>query len=293
VIGGLIWAVYSTTHETGEMVKKNLVVVSLAIFCGLLGASPANAEPGGPAPVIISPANGATVTARANEEITVEYTCPTYVQKNVTYEHNTGWYGYHVVFANSAELNPAGEFATPFVLYRAAPYPINAAEDVCRSKLPAYFGNKYGTYYMRIEREQINNCGSAQNNCREVFPIQSFTTVAPVATPTPVAPTPIETTPAKGRVKAWLGCGLGRNTRPSNACPAEKKIGAFFKDSVETKYAVCVKFPNGRRLCARNQLAEAGTLYVNTISPGGAGIYRVTWMAGGKSYTASIRSGRT
>ena len=102
-----------------------------------------------------------------------------------------------------------------------------------------------------------------------------------------------ETTPTTGRVKVWLGCGLGKNTRPSSVCPAGKKIGAFFEDSVETKYTVCVNFPNGRRLCARDQLAEAGTVQVNAITPGGAGIYKVTWTAGGKSYSASIRSGRT
>ena len=94
-------------------------------------------------------------------------------------------------------------------------------------------------------------------------------------------------------VKVWLGCGLTKNTRPASACPAGKKIGAFFKDSVETKYTVCVKFPDGRRLCARDQLAEAGIVQVNAITPGGVGIYKVTWTVGGKSYSASIRSGRS
>ena len=94
-------------------------------------------------------------------------------------------------------------------------------------------------------------------------------------------------------VKVWLGCGLTKDTRPSSVCPAGKKIGAFFKDSVETTYTVCVKFPNGRRLCARDQLAEAGIVQVNAITPGGVGIYKVTWTVGGKSYSASIRSGRS
>jgi hypothetical protein len=269
---------------------KCLVSVLGAIAVAvLLAASRANAEPGGPAPVILSPGNGATVTTQANEEIMVEFTCPSYIQKNVNYEYSTSWYGYHVVFANSAELNPSGEFATPFVLYRGAPYPINASEDVCRTRLPSYFGNKYGTYYLRIERDQINSCGSAQNNCREVFGIQSFTTTAPppVVVPTPSAPAQ-PTNPAAGgrpKVVVWTGCGLSVHTAKSSKCPIRGRMGAFIKSSKEISYKLCVRFPEGESLCTqRPQLAEAATTYVNKITGHTPGRYVVTWVVEGRRY---------
>jgi hypothetical protein len=51
---------------------------------------------------------------------------------------------------------------------------------------------------------------------------------------------------------------------------------------VPTNYTVCIRFPTGRRLCARGQEAEAGVTYVNKITGSIAGRHRVAWYVQGR-----------
>ncbi|HEU5252026.1 MAG TPA: hypothetical protein VFU16_01705 [Solirubrobacterales bacterium] len=47
-------------------------------------------------------------------------------------------------------------------------------------------------------------------------------------------------------------------------------------------YTVCITFPSKRRLCARNQAAEAETTYVNRITTSVVGWHKVVWFADGR-----------
>lgn len=49
-----------------------------------------------------------------------------------------------------------------------------------------------------------------------------------------------------------------------------------------TSYKVCVRFPGGRNLCAADQEAEAGVLYVNHLTTNIVGRHRVTWFVAGR-----------
>lgn len=57
----------------------------------------------------------------------------------------------------------------------------------------------------------------------------------------------------------------------------------FESEAADALYEVCVAFPTGEELCAGEQEAQAGALYVNTISTADIpGIYNVTWSVGGQ-----------
>jgi hypothetical protein len=93
----------------------------------------------------------------------------------------------------------------------------------------------------------------------------------------------------------YVACGASQNAKPSHACPKRSKKGAFFRsnrgaacrdpagNSVRcVYYKVCIRFPNGRNLCANHQQAIKGTLYVNKITSNVPGKHRVTWFVKGK-----------
>lgn len=90
----------------------------------------------------------------------------------------------------------------------------------------------------------------------------------------------------------YVGCGVSRTTKPSHVCNKKEKKGAFFKATrsafpkdaanPKTHYTICVRFPGGKNLCARSQVAKAETLYVNKITSVTPGRHRVTWFVGGK-----------
>ncbi|HWN73647.1 MAG TPA: hypothetical protein VNN15_07570 [Solirubrobacterales bacterium] len=83
--------------------------------------------------------------------------------------------------------------------------------------------------------------------------------------------------------KHYVGCGVSRNAKPAHVCPKKAKKGAFFKSlNGDVVYAVCVKFPSGKNLCAQAQEAEQGTLYVNKITSTIPGRHVVSWFVKGQ-----------
>jgi len=93
----------------------------------------------------------------------------------------------------------------------------------------------------------------------------------------------------------YVACGVSQNAKPSHVCPKKRKKGAFFRstrggpcrdsdgNSVRcVYYKVCIRFPNGKNLCASHQQAIKGTLYVNRITSNVPGKHRVTWFVKGK-----------
>jgi hypothetical protein len=83
--------------------------------------------------------------------------------------------------------------------------------------------------------------------------------------------------------KHYVGCGVSPKATPSHVCPKKSKKGAFFKSlKADVNYSVCVRFPSGKTLCAKQQEAKQGTLYVNKITSTIPGKHRVTWFVEGK-----------
>lgn len=81
----------------------------------------------------------------------------------------------------------------------------------------------------------------------------------------------------------YVACGLSQNAKPAHVCPKARKKGAFFRSNkADVFYAVCVKFPTKKHLCAPKQEAVQGTLYVNKITSDIPGKHRVTWFVKGK-----------
>jgi hypothetical protein len=75
------------------------------------------------------------------------------------------------------------------------------------------------------------------------------------------------------------GCGTEAGTAPSHLCHKGDRLGAFFQSlNVDAAYTVCVKFPlRDKTLCAEQQQAAAGVLYVNKITSGIVGKTSITW----------------
>jgi hypothetical protein len=83
--------------------------------------------------------------------------------------------------------------------------------------------------------------------------------------------------------KHYVACGSSQNAKPSHSCPANSKKGAFFKSvKADVFYTVCVRFPEGKNLCAPHQPATKGTLYVNNITSNVVGKHRVSWFVANK-----------
>jgi hypothetical protein len=81
----------------------------------------------------------------------------------------------------------------------------------------------------------------------------------------------------------YVACGLSQKAKPAHTCPKGRKKGAFFRSNdANVFYAVCVKFPTKKHLCAPKQEAVQGTLYVNKITSNIPGEHRVTWFVKGK-----------
>jgi hypothetical protein len=247
---------------------------ALVVTALVLAMTSSVATAAGPPIVNLSPANGTTYTTGPASY--VEFTCPRFT---TSYSSEVTASSYYVTFATSPELNPNGELASPFVVGFTGAYPINAAEDLCRAEISGTIMSRPGTYYWRVQRI---NCDIT--NCREYGPIWGFNLVSP---PPPPPPSGGGNTGPKLRLTGYVGCGLSRNARAMSRCN-RTHVGAFFKSSQAVRYSVCVKFPNGRNLCARNQEAEAGVLYVNKITAGAKGLYWVTWNANGRRVVRSF-----
>lgn len=88
---------------------------------------------------------------------------------------------------------------------------------------------------------------------------------------------------AAAAYRHYIACGISENSKPAHHCPKGSKKGAFFKSNLaDVNYAVCVKFPSGKNLCAHSQPAKQGTLYVNKITSTIVGVHVVSWYVKGK-----------
>jgi hypothetical protein len=82
---------------------------------------------------------------------------------------------------------------------------------------------------------------------------------------------------AAGTYIAYVGCDTTGETPASHVCVIGEEPGAFFEAAEEeVEYEVCVTFPEEETLCAEEQLAEAGELYVNEITTEVPGNHLVT-----------------
>jgi Excalibur calcium-binding domain len=106
-------------------------------------------------------------------------------------------------------------------------------------------------------------------------------TPAPVVTP-PTEPVMEEPLPVEPAYRAYVACSRSRRAVPAHRCPRGSRVGAFFESSEETSYTVCVHFPDARPLCAAAQEAEAGVIYVNSVTTQTVGLHRVIWEVGGR-----------
>jgi hypothetical protein len=78
--------------------------------------------------------------------------------------------------------------------------------------------------------------------------------------------------------EAFVGCDdLAENPIPSHECQIGDFPGAFFESNEDVEYDVCIEFPDTEFLCAEEQFAEAGFLYVNSITTNEPGMHYVSW----------------
>lgn len=81
----------------------------------------------------------------------------------------------------------------------------------------------------------------------------------------------------------YVACGLSQKAKPSHVCQKPRKKGAFFRSNkADVFYTVCVRFPTRKNLCAPEQEAVRGTLYVNKITTNIPGEHQVSWFVKGK-----------
>jgi hypothetical protein len=257
-----------------------VLVVVLAALC-----VPAAAQATGPSFENLSPRNGASVTVSSYSGVKVEFSCPSYYEVTPWgTEHERNWLDYEVLLSPSPFI---GEFGG-LVVYGPK---IPSAFESCSMSIPSYKVEPAGTYYWRVRRIDREVAGGYEYGAPT-----SFTTFAEASGPTgPTTPAP-PTTPTDpdgagtARVTVWTGCGLSARTPKSSRCGLRGKIGAFIKASREVSYRVCVRFPEGQRLCtSRPQRAEAGTTYVNKITGHAPGTYVVTWIVEGHRYKRTLR----
>ena len=92
---------------------------------------------------------------------------------------------------------------------------------------------------------------------------------------------PVSASGAAASYHTFVGCDdLSEEPVASNVCEVGDFPGAYFESSEETEYKVCVEFPNEEVLCAEEQVAEAGVLYVNSITTDEEGFHTASWFVG-------------
>jgi hypothetical protein len=96
-------------------------------------------------------------------------------------------------------------------------------------------------------------------------------------TPPPPTPSPAEPEEEPTHYTAYVACGLSSHAPPAHECPHRARVGAFLRSSREVAYTVCAVFPTGRRICAAEQIAAAGVLYVNKVTSNIVGWHKVVW----------------
>lgn len=80
----------------------------------------------------------------------------------------------------------------------------------------------------------------------------------------------------------YVACSTGQFATPSHVCQVDDVPGAFFESpEAEVEYDVCVTFPDAEVICAEEQEAEEGVLYVNAIFTDLAGNHFVNWYVEG------------
>jgi hypothetical protein len=88
---------------------------------------------------------------------------------------------------------------------------------------------------------------------------------------------------APAAYRYYVACGVTENAKPAHECSKASKKGAFFKSrNGDVNYSICVKFPTGKNICAKAQLAKQGILYFNKITSNIPGKHRVSWFVEGK-----------
>ncbi|HEX5928296.1 MAG TPA: hypothetical protein VFY48_02795 [Solirubrobacterales bacterium] len=93
---------------------------------------------------------------------------------------------------------------------------------------------------------------------------------------------PGTTATASAAYDAYVACSRTRTAAPASSCFAGDAVGAFFRSNLaDVTYEVCVTFPTGKELCANDQAATRGTLYVNNITTTIPGRHTVTWTVNG------------
>jgi hypothetical protein len=79
-------------------------------------------------------------------------------------------------------------------------------------------------------------------------------------------------------IVVYGACERNQSATPSHRCHKGQKLGAFFQSNgVDALYSVCVQFPNRRQICAEDQRAAKGVLYVNSITDGMLGTVQIDW----------------
>lgn len=107
--------------------------------------------------------------------------------------------------------------------------------------------------------------------------------------PPPPPPLPVEEETVEPFFRVYVGCNRSSTARPAYRCRWGSKVGAFFESSQPVTYTVCVRFPSFRRLCAQEQSADAGVLYVNALTTRQLGRHVVTWNVGGRRLVRHFR----
>ena len=83
--------------------------------------------------------------------------------------------------------------------------------------------------------------------------------------------------------RTYTACSARPDAVPARRCPKKGTKGAFFKSvDAHVKFKVCVRFPNGKRLCAGHQDAPRGKLQINPITSHMVGEHTVTWFVAGQ-----------
>ncbi len=94
---------------------------------------------------------------------------------------------------------------------------------------------------------------------------------------------------ASATYDAYIACGRDRSDPPSSQCNVGDRVGAFFRSNgADATYSVCVNFPTGKQLCAEEQQASQGALYVNAVTTSIPGRHTVTWSVNGVVLTESF-----
>ncbi len=206
----------------------------------------------------LAPPNGANIESAPNApaSVPVEFTCAPYSDFTTVSQQQ------FVKFATSPELGPDGTLAQAFTIhvdYQVEP--VDAQQTRCRAVLPqAPPGQTFYWQVIRVEATFVPG------------PVWGFNMAFPSKL-------------SRKKVKVYVACGLTKRARRAKRCPHKATVGAFFRSTVDTHYTICVRFPSHKTLCATNQAATGGTLYVNKVASRRPGKYRVTWFVDGRRIT--------